>query len=106
MGFNSAVLILNDQMHDLERAPDGGKAVTDAIHSASNYRDAMPGYGRYGVRALPTQHADTAQLVRISANSIKHLGFGHWRMSDIELLKEAADKLGYRLVRKSTKETT
>lgn len=96
MGYNTACIILNDRLHDFAKDPEVGGKVQTAVLVA--HRDMSR--GPHGFQALPSQHADVAQVVVVSANSIKPLGYGHWQNTDEELLRHLADQHGFRLVRK------
>ncbi len=91
MGYNTAVLILNDQMERL-KDPAWGEDLYHAILSSRR----TGGYVKAG-QALPSQHADTAQVVVIAANSIHTIGYGDWQDSDEDLLRKLAKQRGYTL---------
>lgn len=97
MGLNTAAIILNDQLHDLARAEDAGQQIASAIQQGSR----GDGWTRCGVTVLPSQHADTVQIVAIGGNCIRPLGYGHWRDDPEALLKALADQMGFRVARKS-----
>lgn len=100
MGFNTAAIIRNDCLGELERDGSAGRRIADAVKTAG-HRDTLDGYAANYLSVLPSQHADTAQVVVIAANSIHSLGHGHWRDTDEMLLRALADQHGFRLVRKS-----
>jgi hypothetical protein len=99
MGLNTAAIILNDCLHELEQSPDAGEQIAWAIRQGSR------GDGRThrGVTILPSQHADTVQIVAVGGNTIRSLGYGHWRDDDVALLKALAAQHGFNLVRKPAK---
>ena len=93
MGFNTAVMILNDRLHEIEKDPEFGDRLAGAISETYGRR----GDGHYGgFSVLPSQHADWNQMVVIGQNQIR-------RFEDIEpaerevLLKRLARDAGYRL---------
>jgi hypothetical protein len=96
MGYNTACIILNDQLHSFAKDPDVGEKVQHAVLTAA----LEGGRGPHGFMALQPEHADVAQVVVISGNIIKPLGYGHYRNTDEELLRHLADQHGFRLVRK------
>ena len=108
MGFNTAVLILNDAMEGLKTDPDVGTAIHDAILTAhrTQYKGFSIAYHGNGGAVLPSQHADTVQIIAVGGNYITTVAnlYGCWReMEDkVELTKRLAASLGYRLVRKAT----
>lgn len=99
MGFNTAVLVLNDHIHDLEKDKQTGEKIGRLIRTKS-YDDAYMS----GVDCLPSVHADGTQIVAVGQNQIRllttaYVGVQH----DVELLNELADSLGYRIVKKAKK---
>lgn len=103
MGYNTALIIRNDFLHEIQKDPAFGEKVREAVVLASHERGRFTSFD-----VLPSQHADTAQIVVISANSIRPLGYGHWQDDNETLLRRLADELGFRIVRKRsvTKEPT
>jgi hypothetical protein len=106
MGFNTAVIICNDQLDRLVTDPDAGKVIGDAI-SEANYgfridgarRSGAAAYGRHGIGALPSRHADDCQLVLIGHNSIQLVG-QCWTGDPLEAVRQVANQLGYDLRKK------
>lgn len=96
MGYNTAAIILNDQMHEFERNPNFASELHSSILSANR----TGGFGPNGIHVLPSQHADTIQIVAIGCNCIRNLGFGHWKDSDEQLLKTLANSMGYDIRKK------
>lgn len=99
MGLNTAAIILNDCLSNLEK-PEAGRAISDAIQHRDTSGDRLAGWTPYGVTVLPCAHADTMQIVAVGGNTIRNLGYGDCRDDDETLLRKLADKMGYRLVRK------
>lgn len=97
MGFNSTVIILNDYLHQIAEDKDFGRSLSDAILGLSVQREVhIP-----GATAIETHHADDVMVIAVGGNSGKNLGRGgHFRSTDLELIRNIADNLGYRLVRK------
>jgi hypothetical protein len=94
MGYNTALIICNDQLHELAKDPEGGRIIQSLIQEARG-KEAI--YGRYGIGALQSQHADGVQIVAVGGNAIRHLGYGHYTHSPEDLLRCLADQMGYRL---------
>lgn len=102
MGFNTAMIVRNDFLNDVERDANFGERVADAIRYAGY---PNPPYHGQTFDVLPPQHADYNQIVKIGGNSISRFGAyaGVWDSSDVEVLKNLADSMGYRLVKKVDK---
>lgn len=88
MGYNSVLVVLNDRLHEIERDPEFGKKVADAIRAHGSSR------GRYGepyitgqTQVISVQHADFAQVVRVGGNCGRLLGYGHWTQDDDALIQ-------------------
>lgn len=95
MGFNTACIILNDRLHDLPKRDDLGSRIQTSVLTASRRHSIAP-----GMDFLPSQHADTVQIVAVGGNRIFSLGYGHWRDEPEDLLRKLADQMGFRIVRK------
>lgn len=106
MGHRTIVCLYNDQMHEWSRDPVLGSLISTAASmslSAANQGRELDNYGRI----LETSHADTQRLAVIDSYTMTTLALGHWtagpdmqKMRDIALIKMAAEKLGYKLVKK------
>lgn len=103
MGFNTALIILNDQLHDLARDPRAGELIQDIVREAAEREWPRAGidaprrlarYGRYGVGALQSEHADTTHIVAIGRNEIVPLGFSG-SLEPEAILRSLADQLGF-----------
>lgn len=93
MGFNTAVMILNDQLHLIEQNADFGKDLRHAIAMA--HRD---GGDHGGFAVLPSQHADYDQVVVIGGNRMRAMH----AIPEVErekLLRALAHQYGFRLSR-------
>jgi len=100
MGFNTALIVLNDHLNDLERDTQTGEKLSRLIQG-KGYSDHVY---MSGVDCLPSVHADGTQIVAIGQNSINLLTVSFARSNDEKaLLKDFADHLGYRLVKKGKK---
>ena len=99
MGFNTAVIIRNDFLHQIKDDPEFGQKVYGAI--ISNGRGPYHGQS---FDVLPSDHADNTQIVAIGGNSIRTLGYGgDWGAEDETILRNLAHRMGFKLVRKAVK---
>ncbi len=102
MGFRTVPLLINDHMHEWSKDPELGKLIANAA-SFTNSREGSR-IGNYGY-VLECTHADTQTLAVIDSYSMTRLATGSWgghemqKMRDLALLKQAAEKLGYKLVK-------
>lgn len=105
MGFNTACIILNDQLHTLANREGVGRDIELSVLTAERRDRPHRGEVHYtpGFEALPSQHADTVQIVAVGGNMIRLLGHGHWRHEPEELLRALADQMGFRLTRKAAR---
>ena len=110
MGFNTAVMILNDRFEDIRREP---QRFVDEMLSGSCKWGVDRGEQQHGVDfypgqsvVVPSQHADVVQVIAVGGNCLTVLGniYGSGCHSENEdqlrLLKLLADDRGYRLVKK------
>lgn len=109
MGYNTAVLILNDALSDLKKDADVGRKLSNAIlvsQSAAVGRatDFSIGCHANGGTVLPSEHADHVQIVALGGNSMRRLAILHYewsKMTDPEkLMRSLADTLGYTISKK------
>jgi hypothetical protein len=95
MGLNTACIIRNDFLHQLRDDPKLGEKIWGAVVSR--------GRGEYhgqGFDVLPSCHADYIQVVAIGGNTIRRLGYGgDYKADDIEILRNLASRMGYRIVK-------
>jgi len=104
MGFNTSVLILNDHLHNIELDPEFGKNLAHAISSCTGVEPISVPSGSSGnaAKVIGTHHADISSLVAIGGNmgiEILRTGF----KDELGLLKDLADKLGYKVIKKNKK---
>jgi len=98
MGFNTACIIRNDFLHEIEGDAEFGKKVAQAVRANGDER--MASYHGQGFDVLQSQHADYTQVVAIGGNLIRFLGSGgNYRASDEAVLRYLAEGMGFRLVR-------
>jgi GAF domain-containing protein len=111
MGYNTAMIVLNDGMDTLKSDPDVGEKLYRGI-LAAGHRQTRNGADSHTVSLgnhcnpvaiLPSQHADTLQIVAIGANSIRPLAYCHWQDDDEQVLRKLAEHLGFTVRRKPTR---
>lgn len=98
MGYNTAILILNDQLNELARDSNAGKELAGAVleASATGRTVWMP---LTGGQVLPSVHADLTQVVLIGGNRIRCV-MSSFSDEEDEILREWAAERGYELRRK------
>lgn len=110
MGFRTVVILFNDQTSQWGNDPLLGKKIIEQSSRLSDTRQVDPGSIGYG-RVVQCQHADTQTLAVLDNYQLTPLAHSHWYSAQEknamveELLRNAADKLGYRLVKKSKKKS-
>jgi hypothetical protein len=111
MGFNSTLLILNDALDLIEKDPEFGKKVAQAIQEFGCYGKERKDIGVSGhgnaASVIDCHHADTSTLILVGGNygtvvQPAACGWDHDKGKE-EALRRWADKAGYRLVKKSKK---
>ena len=101
MGLNTPAIILNDKIHELERAPDAGKRIGRAVQDAG--RDNYSAES-IGVKVLQCGHSSGVQIVAVGGNTIRRIGWSNdCHDDDEELLRKLADQLGFKLVKKGSR---
>jgi predicted flavoprotein YhiN len=107
MGFNTAAIILNDMLREIEHDPKIGERIYHGVSSAHRDGGRVAAHSEHGIgigaiQVLPSQHADYVQIVAIGGNCIRRLGSsGKWEPED--LLRDLADQLGYSLRKRPAK---
>lgn len=107
MGYRTVVMLSNDMAHQWENDPELGRKISRAMNYAnSRERKDMASVGGYG-QVVECCHADNQTLAMLDGyTAFKHIDAQPWtRGTDetgdvLRLLKSAANKLGYRLVKK------
>jgi hypothetical protein len=112
MGFRTVVMLSNDRSNEWENDPELGKRIAQKMNFTHDFnkqygpRSADLGYGR----VVQCTHADDDTLVRLSDYEGFHVVARDFRLwekrlpveeTNLLMVREAADRLGYRLVRKS-----
>ena len=102
MGNLTVVMLSNDYAHEWEKDPKLGEKIAMAM----NRKEAI---GQYG-QVVECEHADTRTLAILDGYTFfTPMAYTSWTQNQditdmqIELLKEAANKLGFKLVRTRNK---
>ena len=107
MGYNTSIIVLNDALNEIENDKDFGKKVAEASRRASSEsrpQDIRSGCHVNAASVIETHHADQLTVLAFGGNTAQSLGFGGgYRATPEEILKNIADRLGYRLVKKPSK---
>lgn len=108
MGYRTVVVLSNDQASAWEKDPKLGEKIAHAMNFAmgtmneDDKRHAHFGYGR----VVECAHADLNTLAMLNNYGMTTLGHGSWRQGQehdaamLDLLKSAADRLGFTLTKK------
>lgn len=100
MGYNTALMLLNDRLDSLENNPNAGKLIGEAVSRAYMERRAI-NISQIGVTVMPSHHADETQVLKVKGNLIESISVMHLRDDDkAALLKGLAEQLGYSLRKK------
>jgi len=107
MGFRTVVMLNNDATHEWSKDPALGQKIRHDMSTLGINMQLASGLGRYG-SVVECVHADTQTLVALEHySSFTPLAYTAWRPGqehrDLELITQAADALGYRLVKKHKK---
>jgi hypothetical protein len=97
MGYNTAIMVLNDTLWNIEKDPEFGKKLAEDIACPD------PSFCTSGAKVLASCHSSFAHLVLIGGNTGVDLGYiGDCNMisKDIPAVKEAvlrafAERLGF-----------
>ena len=105
MGYRTVVMLSNDHANEWENDPNLGKKIAHAS-SYSNTGSRKSRVGPYGM-VVECVHADTQTLAVLDGyTNLIQLAYKGWATNETDkeiarrLLKDAADILGYRLVKK------
>lgn len=107
MGFRTIVVLNNDRANEWANDPTLGQQIQGAMNHAMGvkYDPRQALEGGYG-NVASCQHADVQMLVAVNHFSVEKLATTHWHSGQkpdevsLNLLREAAEKLGYKLVKK------
>jgi len=103
MGFRTMVMLYNDEASKWQNNTHLG---SDIYHAATNVHSGMAHFD--GGQVVSCEHADTQVLSVIDSYSYRPLAFSHWQRentnadTELQLLTQAAEKLGYKLTKKAT----
>jgi hypothetical protein len=109
MGFNATVVVLLDQLHVIERDPEFGKKLADAIRYRSTLSQEIDhpgtlGFRHFGAEAtgqtqvIEVHHADGQVVTTVGGNTGRVLGYaGPWSANDEHIIKGL---ISYREIRK------
>lgn len=111
MGFNTTVVVMNDALGAIERDPDFGKKLSQAIAQVCVERDPVDVSAMGHCNAatvIETHHADQTAIVTVGGNygtlQVYSWGHSHHTAESAEKhLREWAEKLGFTLSKKRTK---
>ena len=105
MGNRTLVLLHNDREGEWSNDPILGKKISHAMNFAMGGTPGPDSYLGYG-QVVECRHADDQTLALVHSYGFTPLAHGRWQPGEgmqLRLLQEAADALGYRLVKKSEK---
>lgn len=111
MGFRTVVMLNNDRSNEWSKDPLLGEKIHRAMYYCNKGDDRFGAFssdiGGYG-RVVECTHADVQTLVKLEHySSFEPVAHGHWypdqKDATLELLKNAAEDMGYRLVKKPAK---
>jgi len=108
MGFNTTVVVMNDAGDQIANDPTFGKKLAQAIRGMFGDRgpiDVSAGNHLNAATVIESHHADNTVLVAVGGNFATALlqtgGYRHHEVQGQEqLLRDLADKLGYRISKK------
>lgn len=104
MGYRTTVILYNDHAHEWENDGDLGKKIAAAMNYATGVAEPENDLG-YG-RVVECVHADSQTLAVLDSYTFRPLAHANWSrvetvdQVELKLLREAADRLGYRLAAK------
>lgn len=106
MGFRTVVMLNNDMAHRWQNDPELGRKVAHAMHSANSEEAGTAELDGYG-QVVQCVHADSQTLAVLDGyTAFRPLAGRAWVRGESEqglalkLVKAAAEKLGYRLVKR------
>jgi len=103
MGFRTVIALNNDLSHEWQRDPELGRKIFEATSGCRSSNEFQ-----YGA-AIEQVHADVQSLIITDGYQGKAIAHTNWysqkedSQRDLELLKAFAERMGYRIVRKSAK---
>lgn len=111
MGFNTTVIVMNDALHSIENDTEFGKKLATAIlmfRPSQGRQDVSSGGHCNAASVIETHHANDTAVVAVGGNYGTVLGthsdwVHHTPESKEEILRDLAEQMGYRLVKKAKK---
>jgi hypothetical protein len=116
MGWNTTVIVLNDAIDMIKDDVDFGRNLYYAILELQRgkqvdipARSSRGGIHCNAATAVETHHADDTAIVAVGQNCATELGrcyytgFHGEEQGKLNILRQLADNMGYRLVKKSAK---
>lgn len=112
MGFRTTVILYNDRASEWENDALLGKKIAQCMHFTSmtqgfgNSPDLRASFGSGSV--VECVHADTQTLAVLDSYNFHPVAYSNWQREQttdataLKLLKQAADQLGYRLIKKAS----
>jgi hypothetical protein len=105
MGFRTVVILNNDHCGKWENDPELGRKISRAMNDLRGTAANLGGMGR----VVECCHADSQTLAVIDSLTFTPLAYDLWVRNEredavvLKMLRQAADRKGYRLVRKTKK---
>ncbi len=107
MGYRTVVVFNNDQTSEWENDPELGRKIAQDMHKRDDGRSTP--LNIIGGEVLECVHADTQTLAILDGYSGRVVVRTHWfrgqtqEGQELTLLKELAEKHGYRIAKKPAK---
>lgn len=107
MGFQATVVILCDALHEIKNDKTFAERLADAVSSVGCYNkpvDVPAGCHANPCQVLEVHHADYQVVMAMGGNTAQLFGYGGgYAASKEQILKNVADEMGFRLVKKVVK---
>jgi hypothetical protein len=110
MGYNSVLLVLNDCLNAIETDETFGKNLSSAVMKNGCYKKPVDISSQHYCNAatvISCEHADVTQIIAVGGNCATVLaniwGDHSTEEAKVHLLKNLADSMGYRIVKKAVK---
>jgi hypothetical protein len=97
MGFNTTVVILNDALHAIEKDPEFGKKLSNAVLRSISRQDCPVHFSAGCSDAgsvIETHHADQDVLVSVGENTGVVVHDDMWGKDTLVSIKEISERLG------------
>jgi len=111
MGYNSTVIIMNDCLSEIRKDQRFGEKISDAILELNTFDkevDISSGCCCNAATVVDCHHADSTSLIAVGGNCasvVQYVGGSahHTIESQERILREWADRMGFKLVKKTIK---